>query len=104
MTIFSPISAAIRWLRALYPWIVRDSTKRPGRGLRCEDCRARIHKHDKYTVLAARHKDCRDPQLAGQQSLPLKPATLTYFDHDGEPVTTGPQVVMGMEFMGEPKQ
>lgn len=42
---------------------------RPKPGLICSDCGARIHHHDNYTVLAVRHKDCRDPKRVGQLAI-----------------------------------
>jgi hypothetical protein len=40
--------------------------------LRCEACKGAIHKHEHYTVLSVRHKDCKDPKLVGQRSLRLE--------------------------------
>ena len=39
-------------------------------GLICSDCHARIHKHELYTVLVVRHKNCRDPRGVGQLVIP----------------------------------
>ena len=38
-------------------------------GLCCSDCHAQIHRHDRYIITSARHRDCRDPKLVGQKSL-----------------------------------
>lgn len=45
-----------------------QATPKPGK-LRCEDCRAAIHKHDRYRIVIARHIDCGDPKLVGQKSM-----------------------------------
>jgi len=40
--------------------------------LRCEECGGGIHRHDHYMIIAARHRNCKDPRLVGQQSLRLE--------------------------------
>lgn len=44
----------------------------PGR-LCCSECGGGIHRHDRYVILAARHRDCGDPKLTGQRSLTVFP-------------------------------
>ena len=36
------------------------------KGMVCCNCQAHIHKHELYTVLSVRHKNCRDPRGVGQ--------------------------------------
>ncbi len=38
----------------------------------CEECGGRIHRHDRYKILAAKHLDCSDPKLVGQTSMPAR--------------------------------
>lgn len=33
--------------------------------LRCNSCGVHIHRHDRYTIVVAKHRDCRDPKLVG---------------------------------------
>ena len=42
--------------------------KQKGR-LNCSECGGGIHRHDRYVILAARHRDCGDPKLVGQRVL-----------------------------------
>lgn len=37
--------------------------------MRCVDCERGIHKHEKFIILAAKHRNCRDPKMVGQKSL-----------------------------------
>ncbi len=57
-------SITIRWRRPA-PLV-------PGR-LVCSGCQNPIHKHDKYIIERARHRDCNDPRQTGQARLPLFP-------------------------------
>lgn len=38
----------------------------PRKALRCIDCGAKIHRFDRYTIVAVKHRDCHDTKLAGQ--------------------------------------
>jgi hypothetical protein len=38
----------------------------------CSDCGCQIHRHERYTILAAKHRDCTDKRLVGQMSLPAR--------------------------------
>jgi len=38
-------------------------------GMVCCECGARIHKHELYTVLSVRHKNCKDPKGVGQMQI-----------------------------------
>jgi hypothetical protein len=40
--------------------------------LRCDHCQRNIHRHDRYVIVKAVHRDCSDPKLVGQQSFPAK--------------------------------
>lgn len=66
----------------------------------CEYCHAAIHRHDKYTVVSARHKDCRDPKLVGQLPLERAPSELIPVKvPSGETVHMHYKTVMGSEFI-----
>lgn len=60
----------------LINWLIRvgvlpeRAPKAPKGKLCCIDCGRGIHKHDRYQILAAKHRDCGDPKLVGQASLP----------------------------------
>ncbi len=78
----------------------------PGR-LRCEECGGGIHRRDHYVILTVRHRNCKDPKLTGQQSLPLDLAgtplghdpNLRFIGLDQEPVIMPPHAVMGAEMI-----
>lgn len=67
-------------------------------GLRCEECGGGIHRRDHYVILTVRHRNCKDPKLTGQQSLPLDLAgtplghdpNLRFMGIDQEPVIMPP--------------
>jgi hypothetical protein len=40
----------------------------PAGKLCCEDCRRQIHRYDRYVIVSAKHRNCADPKLVGQQS------------------------------------
>lgn len=46
--------------------------KAPATGMRCTECGKRVRKFEHYVILAAKHKDCRDPKMVGQKSLEVK--------------------------------
>ena len=62
--------------------------------LQCTDCGGGIHRHDKYEILVARHRDCKDPKLVGQRVLPLD------FENRSEAQVRVSQPVL-REFAGE---
>jgi hypothetical protein len=75
------------------PWPARFRTLRvrkplPDGKLHCAECGGGIHRHDRYEILTARHRDCVDPRMVGQKSL-LPPSQssqyvkLDYIDADG---------------------
>lgn len=41
-----------------------------GNKLRCSDCGCQIHRYERYTIIEARHRNCRDPKQVGQQIMP----------------------------------
>lgn len=43
-----------------------------GGRLRCEDCGCNIHRRERYEILAAKHRDCKDKKLVGQTSMPAR--------------------------------
>jgi hypothetical protein len=58
------------------PWPARFRTLRvrkplPDGKLHCAECGGGIHRHDRYEILTARHRDCVDPRMVGQKSLLL---------------------------------
>lgn len=76
----------ITWFRSL-----RAKPKISPKGkLCCIDCGRRIHRHDRYQILAAKHRDCGDPKLVGQASLRVI---------NGETVLLPPGAVMGAEML-----
>lgn len=61
----------------IFDWIPLPSRFRrppkpaaPGR-LCCSECGGGIHRHDRYVILSARHRNCGDPKLVGQRTLTL---------------------------------
>ena len=86
-------------------------------GLRCAACGGGIHKRDKYVILTARHRDCKDPKLAGAQMFPLEFSAapqdsyrlpgidgagsehLRFVGPNQEPVIMPPHSVMGAEII-----
>jgi hypothetical protein len=42
----------------------------PRSKLHCADCGAAIRKRERYEILLARHRNCHDPKLVGQMSIP----------------------------------
>ena len=58
-----PLPARFRRLRVVKPV---SSGK-----LCCSECGGSIHRHDRYVILVARHRDCGDPKLVGQKTLSL---------------------------------
>jgi hypothetical protein len=38
-------------------------------GLTCGDCGCRIHRFERFVILQAKHRDCKDPKLVGQTSM-----------------------------------
>lgn len=68
------------WIREIE--LIRDITElrrlyrlrrqfRKGK-LYCSDCACQIHKHERYVITAARHRDYKDKKLVGQASLPAR--------------------------------
>ena len=54
------------WLRNFH----KSPKPTPKGKLCCAECGRSIHKHDRYQILTAKHRDCMDTKLVGQQSLP----------------------------------
>ena len=38
----------------------------------CIDCGRQVHKRERYTIVAVKHRSCTDTKLVGQQSFPAK--------------------------------
>jgi hypothetical protein len=84
----------------LFDWLKKrlagESPVKPGSGkLCCSECHGQIHRHDRYVILAARHRDCGDPKMVGQRRLTLVDRTI-----DGEHVRIAPAASMGAELLG----
>jgi hypothetical protein len=58
-----------RWIRTLKTR--KTKPPRPSGSMRCDKCSGSIHRHDRYIILVARHKDCGDPRGVGQKVLKL---------------------------------
>jgi len=59
----------IKTLKILFPSLFKTAHAR--NALCCSACQAQIHRHDRYIILVARHRDCSDPKLVKQMSLPI---------------------------------
>lgn len=79
------------WLRNLR----RKPEPAPKGKLCCIDCGRGIHRHERYTILSAKHRDCGDPKLVGQTSLRVI---------NGETVLLPAGAVMGSEMLNHPDQ
>jgi hypothetical protein len=78
----------------LFDWLVKVGVLRapkPPKGkLCCIDCGRGIHKHERYQIIAAKHRDCGDPKMIGQASLRVI---------NGETVLLPAGAVMGAEML-----
>ena len=58
----------------LFSWLRRPrrlpQIKADGK-LRCSQCGGPLHRHERFEILAVRHRDCQDPRQTGQRSLAL---------------------------------
>lgn len=59
----------INWIRSFR--VRRQNHAAPAK-LICEDCGCQIHRHERYKIVRARHRDCKDKKLVGQQSIPAR--------------------------------
>lgn len=56
-----------------WQWLYRISARRvraQHKGMVCAECGCAIHKHDRFKVLEAKHRNCKDPKGVGQLALP----------------------------------
>ncbi len=58
----------------LFAWLrnLRKPLPSPRGRLCCSDCGCPIHKYDRYTITAVKHKNCMDKKMVGQESFPAK--------------------------------
>ena len=73
--------------------------------LRCDACKGAIRKHEHFTVLAVRHKDCKDPKQVGQRSLAMfqEPAPQPRI-LGGDDVLMPSRAVMAAKMIGAPHE
>lgn len=56
--------------RRFVPFLPKPTPKR--NVMRCSKCQRPIHKRERYVIREVEHKDCSDPKLIGQLSLPTR--------------------------------
>lgn len=49
--------------------VIPKSDPTPGK-LCCSQCGRPLHRFDRFTITAVKHRSCTDPKLVGQTSLP----------------------------------
>lgn len=50
---------------------LRRPSKQASKGhLVYSECERNIHRHERYTIIAVKHRDCADRRQVGQMSLP----------------------------------
>ena len=64
------------WLSALWNKFICSfrPRRRPKQDLKrhlvCSECERNIHRHERYTIIAVKHRDCLDRRQVGQMILP----------------------------------